>query len=190
MLVSWHPWKIISCVAYFPELTIHGPRAWVAKCENYFLQIIQITSSNPLLDTSQPLKGDSLASIHSYLDGRLSYCCSVEGTLAALSVCNLLIKIFRSMLINFTGMSVFGSAANYFHIMCSSDRWWIHKYITFAQSMFSAVDTKYTHWTSFRTAEFGMWHLAKWGSHLRIQHRCGILQLFSFKRLCVCGVID
>lgn len=179
MVVSWQPWKIISSVAYFPELTSHRLGAWAVKCESCFLQIIQITSSSPLLE-SQPHKGDSLASIHSYPDVRLSYCCSVEGTLAAMSVCNLLIKIFRSMLINFKGMTVFGSAANYFHIVHPSDRWWIHKYITFAQSMFSVADTKYTHWIGFRTAEFGMWHLAKSGSHLHIQHRCGFFTVVFF----------
>lgn len=38
--------------------------------------------------------------------------------------------------------------------------------------------------------DFFFFFFAKSGSHLPMQHRCEFLQLFSFRRVCVCGVID
>jgi hypothetical protein len=66
--------------------------------------------------------------------------CSSGVIYAALLVCILLIRIFRSLLINFKGMFLFGSRSHSFHIIHSGDKWWMHKYVTFAQSVVSVVD--------------------------------------------------
>lgn len=109
---------------------------------------------------------------------------------AALPVWDLLISIFRSFLINVKGMFLFGITSHSIHIINSSDKWWMHKCSTFAQSAFSGVDAKCTNWISFGIAGFGMWRFAKPESHLPGQHPCGFCSCFLYKIVYVCGATD
>lgn len=107
--------------------------------------------------------------------------CCIGSIGADVPVCILLISIFRSLLINFKEIKIVGIMSHSFHITYSGDKWWMHNYITFAQSVFSVADVKCTGWICFRIAEFGMWRFANSKSCLSRQHTCGFAVVFFLK---------